>query len=159
MSQSSAGGYRGSLFWADVYKDASNLGGELDGPPPGETWTAWGDMPRYGGDEDGVLEVGEVVGDDNGVGVGQWSEAGRPRGSMVVLPIVGPRSSYTTENGVQRWWPVTSFAAFRIDGWDAGQSPDFDAMVWGTFLHFTKSGTWSIDQPGPLYVETAVLTK
>lgn len=161
VSQSSAGGYRGSLFWADVYKDASNLGGEIDGPAPGETWTAWGDMSKYGGDEDGVLEVGEVVGDDNGVGVGQWSKRLEDLvGEEIVMPIVGPRSSYTTENGVQRWWPVTSFAAFRIDGWDAGQSPGSpDAKLWGTFLHSQASGSWSFDQPGPLYVETAVLTE
>jgi hypothetical protein len=161
VSQSSAGGYRGSLFWADIYEEAKNLGEELEGPPPGVTWTPWGDKSRYGGDEDGMLEVGEVVGDDNGVATGQWSSRlDASVGKTYLLPIVGPRSTLSTENGQQRWWPVASFAAFRIDGWGSGQSPGSpDALIWGTFLHFQQTGSWSHDKPGPLYVETAVLTE
>jgi Flp pilus assembly protein TadG len=68
--------------------------------------------------------------------------------------VIVPQCLYDPDlHGRSRNYIITGFAAFRIT--DYSKKGD----VIGEFVRWVAPGTWSDKPPGPLYVETAVLTE
>ncbi|MCZ7664094.1 MAG: pilus assembly protein TadG-related protein [Thermoleophilia bacterium] len=132
----SSGEWDGNQFWADIYKEASNLDQELN-PQPG--WT-----PYY------PLEVGSYLKSYPGGHVGQV-DLDHLIGKTVVIPFVEPAIIKGRDE-----WRIQTFAAFEITSWGVDQSK---TVVNGKFVHWLDSGPSTDIKPPGLYMETAVLTE
>ncbi len=150
----SAGGYRGNVFWADIYH-SQNLRDEIVGPQPGDDWTLDPDVNALAPaatKNNGWIDIGEWINTDTGKSMGQARAAFDRVGDTVYIPLVDPPVEPMTGNDYLR---INSFAAFEIvKVWE-----DKDIFILGEFVEKLAAGAWQDHPPAQLYVETAVLTE
>jgi hypothetical protein len=156
------GTYQGNDFWASVIVQQT-LKTELEVAVGVQEFNpAWGLEPDVGagGNNNGMIDIGEYLPYDNGVSVGHWNwlddwfatyQANNPgKPLMIYMPIVDPGDKKTG-------WRIQAFAAFNI--FEISGDGNRISIV-GQFDRWIASGDWTSEKPpSGLYVETAVLTK
>jgi Flp pilus assembly protein TadG len=154
-NQAGSGLYSGNWRLADVFA-GQNTRDEIGTTDPG-TLDSWDlNTPLYIGGPlwpEAGAKVGQVwqgLDDRKANTVPHDDEAWR----YVIVPFVNfdPDLHGTSKN-----YTIQMFAAFRISSYtDKGQNK---GEIQGQFIRQVAPGTWQDTPPGPLYVETAVLTQ
>ncbi|GAB4251820.1 MAG: hypothetical protein Kow00129_12680 [Thermoleophilia bacterium] len=155
-NQGGSGLYAGNWRLADIWRNVNTME-EIATVEPPEGWELQIDPLVIGGElmpETGA-SVGQVI---NGLDqrlspLGNNTPMDDPR-RVVIIPIV----DYAPDlSGVSQNYVIDSFAAFRITHYSnrGGDKGDIE----GEFIRWAASGSWQDSPPGPLYVETAVLTE
>jgi hypothetical protein len=110
------------------------------------------------------LRIGGPLNSEPGAAVGQWIQGLADRLSApgytdeqrrtVVVPMV----DWDTAIHGRDDYTIQSFAAFYIDEFHEKGASKGDCV--GHFIHWAAPpGEWTDEPPGPLYLETAVLTE
>lgn len=146
----------GNWRWADIFgssgSPSANLKEELariDTPP---NWYL--NTPLFIG---GPLwpETGAAVGHMSGldIRIPPGTPLDDPR-RVVTIPIVDFASDL---HGTSEKYTISAFAAFRITSWV--RKGEDKGEIRGQFERWVAPGPWQNTPPGPLYIETAVLTE
>lgn len=153
-NQAGSGLYSGNWRLADIWSNV-NTADEIGEVNPPDSWTL--NVPLY---IDGPLvpetgaKVGQVI-DGLDTRTGYNSAPADDPCRVVVVPIVDWDIDLA---GTSRNYTIRRFAAFRITDYSSNGNNKGDCV--GEFIHWAIPGTsWSDDPPGPIYVQTAVLTQ
>lgn len=155
-SHTGSGLYSGNWRTADIWLNQNTQSeiGAVDIPPD---WHLTVDPLRIGGElepETGAKPGPIIHGlNERLAPYGNSAPADDPR-RVVIIPIV----NYAPDlHGTSQRYTITGFAAFRITNYSQ-QGPD-KGEIEGQFIHWAEPGSWQDNPPGPLYVETAILTR
>jgi hypothetical protein len=152
-NQAGSGLYSGNWRVADIYAGV-NTRDEVGTVNPPDSWKL--NYPLYIGGpllpEPGA-KVGQVIQGLDDRTDSNTAPQNDPR-RVVIVPLVDWN---TNLHGASTDYLIREFCAFRITNYHDKGSDKGDCE--GVFLHWVLPGTWQDNPPGPLYVQTAVLTE